>query len=61
MTAKNPADPGEILVAGPENLEVACGQGSIVIKELQLEGGKRLMVSDFLKGHPIVVGERVRN
>lgn len=50
---------GEILVAGPERLEVACGQGALLISELQLEGGKRLTTSDFLKGHPIAPGERL--
>ena len=39
------------------SIKVACGDGlNISIEELQLEGGKRMNVSDFLKGKSIAVG-----
>ena len=41
---------GEILSAGRDGIEVACGSGSIIISELQLEGKKRLLAAEFLAG-----------
>lgn len=43
--------PGEILKIGKDYIEVACGKGKIKIKEVQIEGKKRLPVSEFLKGY----------
>ena len=51
--------PGEVVQTGPEGFEVACGQGSLLLKEVQLEGGKRMGAADFLKGHPIEIGEKL--
>ena len=42
--------PGEVLGAGRDGIEVACGAGSILIQELQLEGKKRLSAAEFLAG-----------
>jgi methionyl-tRNA formyltransferase len=50
--------PGEIIHSDAEGLEIACGTGTLLVKELQLEGGKKLPVSDFLKGHPLSVGNK---
>lgn len=48
--------PGEIVSVGPEGVRVACSKGAIRITELQFEGGKRLPVSEYLKGHAIETG-----
>ncbi len=50
----NPGTPGAVLALKPEGLEVACGRGSLTVKELQLAGHKRLPVAEFLRGHPII-------
>lgn len=50
QTGTGEGAPGEILSAGRDGIEVACGQGSIVIHELQLEGKKRLPAAEFLAG-----------
>lgn len=42
--------PGTVLAAGRDGIEVACGTGSIVIQELQLEGKKRLNAAEFVAG-----------
>lgn len=42
--------PGTVLEVGRDGIEVACGDGSIVITELQLEGKKRLPAAEFLAG-----------
>ena len=46
---------GEVISISP--LTVACGSGSVVIKELQLEGKKRMDSKSFLLGNPLKVGD----
>lgn len=48
--------PGSVLAADRNGLEVACGAGSIIVEELQLEGKKRLSTRDFLAGFRIEPG-----
>jgi methionyl-tRNA formyltransferase len=52
-------EPGTVISAGKNGLEVACGGGSIVISELQLEGKKRLSAPEFLAGYKVVPGTRL--
>ena len=48
--------PGTILFAGPQGIEVACGDGRVLrVLELQAEGGKRMKAADYLRGHPISI------
>ena len=48
--------PGTILSASKKGIEVACGDGrSLLITELQAEGGKRMAAAAYLLGHPIEV------
>lgn len=47
--------PGTVLAA-KESLLVACGQGALELRQVQIEGGRRLPAADFLHGHPIPVG-----
>ena len=49
--------PGSIIDTHP--LTVACGEGSVIIHELQLEGKKRMDAKTFLVGHQLKIGERV--
>lgn len=49
-SASGSGNPGEVLTAGRDGIEVACGEGSIIIHELQLEGKKRLPAAEFLAG-----------
>ncbi len=48
--------PGTILDVG-YNIQVACGQGALIVEELQLPGGKRLKAKDFIAGQNLKVGE----
>jgi methionyl-tRNA formyltransferase len=50
--------PGEVLNAHPSGLVVACGEGALLITELQRSGGKRLAAAEFLRGFPLSAGER---
>jgi len=49
---------GTVLEAGKDGLLVACAEGSALrILELQPDGGKRMRSADYLRGHPLKVGE----
>jgi methionyl-tRNA formyltransferase len=50
---------GTILSADSDGLVVACGSGSLRLTRVQVEGGKRLPAADFLRGHPLEVGQRL--
>ncbi len=45
---------GEIVSSGRDGIEVACGDGrTILIKELQAPGKKRMSAADYLLGHKL--------
>jgi methionyl-tRNA formyltransferase len=50
--------PGEI-TSLEGGIEVACGTGSLVIEELQLEGGKKMGWKEFSRGHQLTPGEKL--
>ena len=48
--------PGTVVSAGNDGIEIACANGeTIMIKELQAPGKKRMSAADFLRGHSIKV------
>lgn len=47
-------EPGSIISAENDGLLVACGDGAVLIKELQASGKKRMKASDYLRGNKIV-------
>ncbi|MDZ4286427.1 MAG: methionyl-tRNA formyltransferase [Prosthecobacter sp.] len=48
---------GTVLSADPKTgLIVSCGTGLLRLDEVQIEGGKRLPATDFLRGHALEVG-----
>ncbi len=49
---------GEVRVEG-ERLLVGCGAASVELLEVQMEGKKRMMAAEFLRGHQVKSGERV--
>ncbi|EGI75443.1 methionyl-tRNA formyltransferase [Hylemonella gracilis] len=51
-----PSLPGLVLALGAEGITVQCGQGQLLITELQRAGGKRLAAADFLRGTPLRIG-----
>ncbi len=53
------AQPGEILSLHNDFLEVACGKGSILIKEVLPESHHRMSVRSFLSGHHVAIGEKL--
>lgn len=51
------AAPGQIIRTDPHSLIVAAGEALLSIRELQLEGKKRMGVETFLRGYTIEKGE----
>lgn len=51
------AAPGQIIRTDPHSLIVAAGEALLSIRELQLEGKKRMDVETFLRGYTIEKGE----
>jgi methionyl-tRNA formyltransferase len=47
---------GAVVWVGSDFIEVETGKDSYLIKEVQLEGRKRMTIRDFLSGHPVSVG-----
>ncbi len=55
------AKPGTVMMAAGELMAVQTGKGLLALKELQLEGKKRMPVADFLRGVRIQVGDLLGN
>ncbi|MDP2879735.1 MAG: methionyl-tRNA formyltransferase [Sulfuricella sp.] len=55
---RSEGSPGEILQADRDGILVRCGEGALLLKELQKAGGKRLPASSFLAGNPVKLGDR---
>lgn len=53
-SAARPARPGEILAVDAHGVTVACGEGVLLLQELQKPGGKRLPAAEFLKGFALL-------
>lgn len=48
--------PGTLLRADREGLLVSTSRACLLIKEIKIEGKKRMAVSDFLNGYPLEIG-----
>jgi methionyl-tRNA formyltransferase len=52
------AEPGQVWRAGPEGMDVAAGEGSVRVLEIQPPGGRVMSARDFLNGRAML-GERL--
>ena len=53
------APPGTVISADASGVRVACGVGQLCLTQLQRPGGKRLSAADFLRGCPLLPGQRL--
>jgi methionyl-tRNA formyltransferase len=53
----NGTDPGSVLQAG-ERLSIGTGSGSLMVREVQPSGKRRMPVADWLRGRPLIPGNR---
>ena len=47
------SNPGEVIWTGKDSIAVKCNGDILLMKEVQLEGKKRMTVADYLRGHGI--------
>lgn len=52
-------EPGTVLAADASGVLVACGEGGLLVQQLQRPGGRLLEADAFLRGYPLAVGERL--
>ena len=50
------AAPGTVISAGKAGIEVACGDGSVILEKIQMPGKKPVLAADFLLGHKLLPG-----
>ena len=48
--AQQDAEPGTVLAAGRDGIDVACGEGVLRVRVLQRDGGKAITAADYLNG-----------
>jgi methionyl-tRNA formyltransferase len=49
--------PGAVLEARVDRLVIACGQGAVTPRSIQLAGKRPMGVAEFLRGHPVQLGD----
>lgn len=52
------APPGTVIKVDKDYFTINCGEGSLIVKEVQPQGKRRMKTSDFLRGHSIKEGDR---
>jgi methionyl-tRNA formyltransferase len=52
---------GTVMAAEKSGIAVVTGEGALVVRELQLEGGRRLKAEEFLRGHQLAVGTKLED
>jgi methionyl-tRNA formyltransferase len=57
-TSARTGSSGTVLSVGEQGIEVACGQGSLSLLQVQPEGKRIMSAAEFLAGHQISVGEQ---
>jgi len=50
--------PGEVLAADAAGLRIACGEGALVVTQLQRPGGRRVAAAEFLQRLRVTPGMR---
>jgi len=48
--------PGEVLRVDKHGILVAAGKGGLLLREVQLEGKKRMHAAEFARGYNLPVG-----
>jgi methionyl-tRNA formyltransferase len=54
-----PKPPGMIVAVSTKAIHIATGEGVLAVAELQPANSRRMTVSQYLAGHPVIVGEQL--
>lgn len=55
------AQPGTVIAADKTGIHVVCGEGVLILQEVQLEGKKRMDTDAFLRGYKVEIGTKLTN
>jgi methionyl-tRNA formyltransferase len=55
----NWGEPGTILQADPQGARVACGEGTLILLEIQPAGKRKMSIDQFLRGYPLKTGQQL--
>ena len=58
--AEPAAAPGTVLAAGNDGIHVACGDGELILENIQMPGKKSMEIKAFLLGNKIDIGTVLR-
>jgi len=53
------SSPGRIVSVSKNGIEVSTGKGSILLKDIQIEGKKKMAAEDFIQGYKITPGTKL--
>jgi len=56
LDTKKEIAPSQIISVSGDGIAVSTGKGTLLLKEIQLEGKKRMAAEDFIKGHKLEAG-----
>ncbi|KEI01467.1 methionyl-tRNA formyltransferase [Clostridium botulinum] len=56
LNEKNDKEPGTIIEVSKNGLKVVCGDGTLLVEEIQFPGKKSLRVEEYIRGNSIDVG-----
>ncbi|EES91221.1 methionyl-tRNA formyltransferase [Clostridium botulinum] len=56
LNEKSSKEPGTIIEVSKNGLKIACGDGILLVKEIQFPGKKSLKVEEYIRGNSIEVG-----
>jgi methionyl-tRNA formyltransferase len=59
MHRRTSGAPGVVLAADRRGLLVGAGEGAVLLREVQIESGRRMAAREFLRGHAVAVGTRL--
>lgn len=51
---------GSVTAIGSDGIRIGTKKGELIVKLLQLEGGKKLGADEFLRGHKLKIGDRLQ-
>ena len=52
LDLEHEAEPGTVLSAGREGIDIACGEGALRLQLVQRDGGRPVAAADYLNGRP---------
>jgi len=59
LNTPNTASPGSVINADKAGIDIACGEGTLRITQIQAPGKRAMAVSDFLNANPLSAGDHL--